>query len=65
MTLNFLPTMEVLLFFMASITGGIWCSYFVEYLEDKKLTKNLSQTEQSPYTNSRIGSQKQVSKPTI
>lgn len=65
MTINLLPTMEVLLFLMASITGGIWCSYFVEYLEDKKLTKNLSQTEQTHYASSRIGSQKQASKPTI
>ena len=37
--------MEVLLFFMASITGGIWCSYYVEYLEDKKMRKNLSDSE--------------------
>ena len=65
MTNNFLPAMEVLLFFMASITGGVWCSYFVEYLEDKKLTKNLSQTEHSHYANSTVVSQKQVSKPTI
>lgn len=65
MTINLLPAMEVLLFFMASITGGIWCSYFVEYLEDKKLTKNLSETEHPHYTNSRIGSQKQASKSTI
>lgn len=57
--------MEVLLLFMASITGGIWCSYFVEYLADKKSIKTLSQTKHSPYANSRIGSQKQVSKPTI
>jgi len=28
--------MEALLFLMASITAGVWCSYFVEYLEDKK-----------------------------
>ena len=28
--------MLTLLFLMASITGGVWCSYFVEYLEDKK-----------------------------
>ncbi|GHB60366.1 hypothetical protein GCM10007390_12620 [Persicitalea jodogahamensis] len=31
------PYMEALLFFMASITAGVWCSYYVEYLEDKKL----------------------------
>ncbi len=37
--------MEVLLFLMASITGGVWCAYFVEYLEDKKITKNLSDSE--------------------
>ncbi len=41
----FISAMEVLLFFMASITGGIWCSYFVEYLEDKKMSKNLSDSE--------------------
>jgi len=29
--------MEALLFLMASITAGVWCSYYVEYLEDKKL----------------------------
>lgn len=22
---------------MASITAGVWCSYYVEYLEDKKI----------------------------
>lgn len=65
MTINFLPAMEVLLFFMASITGGVWCAYFVEYLEDKKSTKGLSETEHSHYASSSIGSQKQVSKPTI
>jgi hypothetical protein len=31
--------MEVLLFFMASVTGGIWCSYFVEYLEEKSMNQ--------------------------
>ncbi len=31
--------MGVLLLFMASITGGVWCAYFVEYREDKKMRK--------------------------
>ena len=65
MTINLLPAMEVLLFFMASITGGVWCAYFVEYLEDKKSTKGLSETEHPHYANSSMGSQKQVSKPII
>ena len=29
--------MEALLFFMTSITAGVWCSYYVEYREDKKI----------------------------
>lgn len=35
--------MLTLLFLMASITGGIWCSYFVEYLEDKKANRELTE----------------------
>ncbi|MBB5285972.1 hypothetical protein HNQ92_004132 [Rhabdobacter roseus] len=28
--------MDVLLFFIASITSGVWCAYLVEYVEDKQ-----------------------------
>ncbi len=33
--------MEALLFFMASITAGVWCSYYLEYREDKKIRNGV------------------------
>ena len=27
---------------MASITAGVWCSYYVEYLEDKKIRTEVN-----------------------
>lgn len=37
--------MGVLLLFMASITGGVWCAYFVEYREDKKMRKAVARRD--------------------
>lgn len=45
---------------MASITAGIWCSYFVEYLEDKKIQKKISDSDNVLYINSTAGSQKRA-----
>jgi hypothetical protein len=33
--------MDALLFFVASVTSGIWCAYFVEYLEKKETQREL------------------------
>lgn len=35
--------MDVILFLVASVTGGVWCAYFVEYLEDREYKEEKRQ----------------------